>query len=446
MKRFFLLSVLVLSSGNLANAQEGVWSLDACMRYAVENSPKTKQQALVNINNKYDQQSAVASLFPSIGGSVGLQTNFGRSIDPETNTYSNSSNLSNGYELSATLPLFDSGQLINKLKVSKIARMNGVAEAQRIADQQALSTMQAYTDAVYYRKAIEMAKQKLQESNSTLHKARRMEELGLKGKADVAQIEAQMAEDDYNLTHMKNMYDASVITLKDFMNYPVDQTLDVDTLLAESAPTYNTDEEMPAIYEAALKLNPQAIQSEYKLRTSKLERVIARAKLFPSLSLFGGINTYYNKTLTGENNMPAFGTQFRNNFGQWVGISMSIPIFDGLTKRTALNKARVNSKIAEYQREETLRQLQTEIEKALQDREGYAKETVQMEKQVKANEVAYQVTFRKFESGLLSAIDLQTSGNKLLQSQTNLLQTKLKYILKCRLVDYYKGIPIIETK
>lgn len=86
-----------------------------------------------------------------------------------------------------------------------------------------------------------------------MHKARRMEELGLKGKADVAQIEAQMAEDDYNLTHMKNMYDASVITLKDFMNYPVDQTLDVDTLLAESAPTYNTDEEMPAIYEASFK-------------------------------------------------------------------------------------------------------------------------------------------------------------------------------------------------
>ena len=131
MKRFFLLSVLVLSSGNLANAQEGVWSLDACMRYAVENSPKTKQQALVNINNKYDQQSAVASLFPSIGGSVGLQTNFGRSIDPETNTYSNSSNLSNGYELSATLPLFDSGQLINKLKVSKIARTSDASSIVR---------------------------------------------------------------------------------------------------------------------------------------------------------------------------------------------------------------------------------------------------------------------------------------------------------------------------
>lgn len=445
MKRFFLLSVLILSSGSLANAQDQVWSLDACMRYAVENSPKTKQQALININNKYDQQSAIASLFPSIGGSVSIQTNFGRSIDPETNTYSNSSNLSNGYELSGTLPLFDSGELINKLKVSKVARMNGVAEAQRIADQQALSTMQAYTDAVYYRKAIEMAKQKLQESSRTLHKARRMEELGLKGKADVAQIEAQMAEDDYNLTHMQNMYDASVITLKDYMNYPVDQTLVVDTLLAESAPAY-TDEGVSAIYETALESNPQAIQSEYKLSTSKLERVIARAKLFPSLTLFGGINTYYNKTLTGENNMPAFGSQFRNNFGQWIGISMSIPIFDGLTKRTALNKARVNIKIAEYQREETLRQLQTEIEKALQDREGFAKETIQMEKQVKANEVAYQVTFRKFESGLLSAIDLQTSGNKLLQSQANLLQTKLKYILKCRLVDYYKGIPIIETK
>ena len=445
MKRFFILSLIGFYTSCFANAQTQMWSMEACIRYAVDNSPKTKQQVLINSNYKYDQQSAVASFFPSIGASVGVQTNFGRSIDPETNTYSNSSNLSNGYELSGTLPLFDSGQLISKLKISKIARMNGVAELQQIADQQALSTMQAYADAVYYRKAIELAKHKLEESNVTLRKASRMEELGIKGKADVAQIEAQRAEDDYTLTHMQNMYEASVITLKDYMNYPVDQPLEVDTLIP-ALRTTSAIEGASEIYQTAVELNPLAIQTVYKLQTAKLERRVERAKLFPSLSLFGGVNTYYNKTLTGENNMPAFGSQFRNNFGQWVGISLRIPIFDGLTKRTALNKARANIKIAEYKQEETLRQLQTEIEKALQDRDGFAKEIIQMQKQVKANEIAYQITARKFESGLLSAIDLQTSGNKLLQSQAALLQTELKYMLKSRLVDYYKGIPIIETK
>ena len=231
MKRFFILSLIGFYTSCFANAQIQMWSMEACIRYAVDNSPKMKQQVLINSNYKYDQQSAVASFFPSIGASVGVQTNFGRSIDPETNTYSNSSNLSNGYELSGTLPLFDSGQLISKLQISKIARMNGVAELQQIADQQALSTMQAYADAVYYRKAIELAKRKLEESSVTLRKASRMEELGIKGKADVAQIEAQRAEDDYTLTHMQNMYEASVITLKDYMNYPVDQPLEVDTLI-----------------------------------------------------------------------------------------------------------------------------------------------------------------------------------------------------------------------
>ena len=101
-------------------------------------------------------------------------------------------------------------------------------------------------------------------------------------------------------------------------------------------------------------------------------------------------------------------------------------------------------RIAQEQQTEVLRQLQTAIEQAILDREGYAKETIQMEKKAQADEIAYQVTLRKFEEGLMSPIDLQTSANTLLQSKADLLQRKLMYLLKCKLVDYYKGKPLIE--
>ena len=125
-----------------------------------------------------------------------------------------------------------------------------------------------------------------------------------------------------------------------------------------------------------------------------------------------------------------------------MAISVSIPLFSGLTGLKNARTARNNMRIAEETKTEVLRQLQSAIEQAVLDREGYAKEAIQMEKKVKSDAIAYRVTERKYEEGLMSALDLQTSGNTLLTSKADLLQRKLLYIMKCKLVDYYKGKPL----
>lgn len=443
MKKIIVTTVLSFSLAASMMGQEKIWSLDDCMRYAVENSPKVKQQVYTNNTYKAEHQSAIASFLPSISTQVDAQYRFGRSVDPETNTYVNTSTFNNGYGAYASLPIFRGGQLINQWRLANVNRHMGRNDLQKQKDDLAISIMDAFITVVYYQGLVKMCEDKLEDSRKLLYKTRRQEELGLKGKADVAQIESQAAGDDYNLTHQQNLYNTAIMTLKNAMNYPSDSVLDVDTVVP---PVENilTGESVTAIQDFAMANNPTALQAEYQLKVSKMNYLITKGKLLPSISVEAGITTSYFENLKAESTPASFKNQFKNNRGEYVYFNISIPLFDGLSRITNMRRARNNVRIAYEKQTETLRQLQKDVELAILDREGYAKETIQMEKKVKADDLAYQVTLRKFEEGLMSPLDVQTNATTLLNSKADLLQRRLLYMMKCRQVDYFKGQPLIN--
>lgn len=443
MKKILITTVLSFSLAASMMGQDKIWSLDDCMRYAVENSPKVKQQVYTNNTYKAEQQSAIASFLPSISTQVDAQYRFGRSVDPETNTYVNTSTFNNGYGAYASLPIFRGGQLINQWRLANVNRHMGRNDLQKQKDDLAISIMDAFITVVYYQGLVKMCEDKLEDSQRLLYKTRRQEELGLKGKADVAQIESQAAGDDYNLTHQQNLYNTAIMTLKNAMNYPSDSVLDVDTVVP---PVENilAGESVSAIQDFAMANNPTALQAEFQLKASKMNYLITKGKLLPTISVEAGITTSYFENLKAESTPASFQSQFKNNRGEYVYFNLSIPLFDGLSRITNIRRARNNVRIAYEKQTETLRQLQKDVELAILDREGYAKETIQMEKKVKADDLAYQVTLRKFEEGLMSPLDVQTNATTLLNSKADLLQRRLLYMMKCRQVDYYKGQPLIN--
>ena len=444
MRKILFITVLYVGFTNLITAQEKVWTMNDCMRFAVENSPKVKKQQFTNDTYKAEYQSSVASFFPSLEVSTSAQYSYGRSIDPETNTYDNTSTFNNGYSAYTSIPLFNGGQLVNQWRLAKVNKRLGMNNIQKEKDDLALNTMQAFMNVVYYQGTVKMASEKLVESNRILYKTQRMEELGLKGRADVAQIEAQAAADDYNLTHQENLYTNALLTLKEYMNYPFDQELEIDTTLIDKA--YLEMESIWEIYEYAKETNPTALEVDYKLKAYKMEHLIYKGKLFPTISFSAGVSTNYYENLKSDVAATSFGSQFKNNRGEYFSFNLSFPLFSRLSRLTNIRRARNNVRIAEQQQTEVLHQLQVAIEKAVSDRTGYAKESIQMEKKRNADEIAYQATLRKFEEGLMSPIDLQTSANTLLLSKADLLQKKLMYILKCKEVDYYKGVPLINEQ
>lgn len=349
--------------------------------------------------------------------------------------------------MEASIPIFRGGSLINQVRKSKANLLLGKAALQEARDNTALETFQAYIDALYYYGTTRLAKQKLAESDSLLYKTRRQETLGLKGMADVAQMEAQQASDAYNLTHQQNLYETAMLTLKQKMNFPIEEALLLDTCLLEQSTLEQEQliiEHADNVFRLALNCNPVLKQAEMQKQSANMDRKISWSSFVPSISLYGGISSSYYKELH-QTGYPPFHTQFENNFGSYFGISMSIPIFNRLSGIANMRQARNNYRIATEQYEAQKEELQKLVQQAVQDREGYLKESIQMEKKVASDSLAYHVTRRKYEEGLMTSLDVQNNAATLLESQTGLLQSKLTYLMKCRLVDYYKGQDIIRN-
>lgn len=446
MKKIFLTTTLLFSLLTTTICQEKIWTMEECMLYAVENSPVVKKQQHVNDTYKAEYVSSITSFLPSISAGSSATYNYGRTLGDD-NVYQDISSFTNQYNGDASLTLFSGGVLVNQWRKAKINQKLGVNDIQKEKDDLAIKTMAAFVDVVYYKGTTKFAEEKLDESNRLLYKTNRMEELGLKGKADVAQIEAQVAADDYTFTRYTNLYNVAIATLKELMNYPSDQELSIDTLITSQIYLLE-NESVENIYELAKETNPAALQADYQLQAFKMQHLIEKGRLLPTISLNAGVNTRYFKDLkydyTDENPLASFKSQFKDKMGEYVGFSISIPLFNGLYRVTNIRRARNNVRIAIENQTQIHRQLETSIEKALLERGGYAKETVQMEKKVASEEYAYQVTLRKYEEGLMSSLDLQTSSNILIQSKADLLQKKLMYIIKCKEVDYYKGTPLIN--
>lgn len=426
-RSIFLLMMLMLPA-SLA-AQDAALTAADCMRYAVEHNHDIRINELTQDSRRAERTAAIGAFLPAISGSIGAQYNFGRAIDPETNTYTNVSTFYNGYSVQASLPIFDGFQRINQLRAAKASVLMGNSLLRARQDELALQVFEAYCNALYYQGTVRMAEEKRRQSEMTLHQTRVMAEVGQKSEADVAQMEAQLAADDYEITRQQNELSTALLSLKQLMNYPESDTLMITQRNANArSATFAsaTTLELPALAAAAQNV----IVARRNLN-------IARGALSPSISISGGISTSFNKVLHSET--TGFGDQLSNNRGEYVYASVSIPIFNRLQTLTSIRKQRNNLRIAEEelaQKRDELAKLQLQAEN---DCEGYRKQTLQMLRKVEADSIAARLTTRKYEEGLSSAIDVQTSTATLLESRARLLQCQLMLGLKQKLVNYYKG-------
>lgn len=441
-----LIGWLVWTAG--ASAQS--WSLDDCMKYAVEHATEVKREVVNARQRKQDYQHAVAGFLPTVTGGVQGQYAWGRNIDPETNTYNNVTTFNNYYQLYAELNVFDGFATINALKQAKLSRDYSATAMQKIQDDRAIDVMQKYVDAAYAEASIQIASEKLNESKRMLAKMKRLYELGEKGRPDVVQMESQVAEDEYNLTHQENVAKQSLLALKSAMNFPVDEELKIlikeeqnlkltsdNKEVSESGVNYET------VYQAFQHISPDLKSAEYEVERARYDYKIAKGRLLPSLSLGGGISTNYYKNLSQKGQYDGVASQFHNNQGEYLALTLSIPIYNS-DRWHSVKKARNDWQLAQVNLEETRRKLHDQIAQAVMDAEGYAKELHQMQKKVASDSLAYHMSSRKFEEGMLSTFDLHTAAQTLLESRIKELQMQMLLIIKQRLVGYYQGENLIR--
>ncbi len=444
MKRLIGLSFVIYHlSFSPAGAQE--WTVRQCMQYAVAHNHEVKRAELELDSYRAARTGAMGRFLPAVDAGIGAQYNFGRAIDPETNGYTDVSTFYNGYSLSASLPLFDGFSRLHALRAAKAGVLMGLSALQQQQNLTALQVLQACTDVLYYEGTVSMARERQQEADLLERQTQVMLEVGRKSHADLAQVQAQQAEAAYELTRQQNLLASALLALKQLMGLPLADSLRIagSDLVQAQEPTDPNRQLGSGSPKVVMEQNPALLQAYHNMQISRHEWCQARAALSPSLSLSAGLNTTYYHTLHTDAGQP-FHTQFRNNMGEYVGVTLSIPLFNRLQTVTSIRRAKNNYRIAR----EAYEQKQTELEKlsreAWQDRQSYQKQAEQMSRKVEADSMACLLTRRQFEEGLSTAIDLRTTSAQLLNSKATLLQCRLMTIVKEHLIRYYRGESIWE--
>ncbi len=434
-KLIVFIALMMVAYG--AGAQ--VMTLNDCMRYAISHSTKIRIQEAEIDNAQLARRDAILNAFtPSVSGSTGAYYNFGRSIDPQTNTYFNQTSFNNSYSVGAGITIFNGFEAVNNLKISKTSLAMGRSQEKQIEADICLAVMEAYYNLLYYSEIVDIFKSQVENAELAVTKALKQEEIGQKGHADVVQMQADLADHEYNLINARNQYNAQMMNLKDLMFWPIDDELLIDTAVADRENIDLTDpDEVENVSEYASSYNPAIQIAQGRLFNAKKSLSTAKWQLIPSISLNGGWSTSYFSYI-GQSTTP-FGEQFRNNGGEYLQMSMSIPIFNGLRKHSNIRRQKNSVRTAQAQYDQTLREVETEVRKAIQDRDGAGAAFMQAQRRSDVQEEAYYLNTKKLEQGLISPIEYQAASNNYLKAEADRLASLFTYLVKQSVVRYYAG-------
>ena len=425
-------TALMFASSVMAQTHDSVevWTLDRCIDYAMAHATDIRKKVVEADNARQERGAALGGFMPSVSANVGAQFSWGRNVDPETNTYNTITTFNNSYSVGGSLTLFDGAQTWNAFRKARLAVRRSDNALAIAKDEKAIEVMERYVDAVYNEAALRIAEEKLADSRSLLDKTRRMEELGEKSYPDVAQIEAQVAEDEYQVEHQRTAMEKARVELMKAMGGPPAPRWGVK-LCSDLGAAYTPHRGAGGLWVAL------ASEAEFGLAISRLDYKMACGRLWPSISIGGGVSTGYYKNLSSDALSTSFSRQMKDNLGEYVYASLSIPLFNFSAIKN-IKKARNNVRLAEIEREETMLKVNSDYRQALLDRDGYIKEVALMERKVANDSIAHHLNSRKYEEGMLSTFDLHTSAQSLHNSKVRLLQTRLMAEIKKRLVEYYE--------
>ncbi len=430
MKRKLIISLISLTSFCASAAM----TLNDCLIYARDHAHTNRLQMLSTEKAKADQRISASSLMPSLSLSGSGNISFGRNIDPETNTYDNKQTLSTGYGLYLSIPLFDGLVSVNSLKASQVARLRSVQAAQVEQDLISLEVIKAFYNVDYCKAMVGQMQIQLQRDSTDLCATMRGEELGVKSGADVAEMKAVVATDRYELSNQRNLLAKAYLQLRGAMGMELsEEPLELEHDPSDEFLPGLSDSKHPRIAEAELALK----ESEYNLRAEK-------GGFFPKISLTGGVTSSYYKLMGSNLSAPGFGKQFKDNIGEYIALSISIPLFDGLANVNRVKRAKIEVEESRTRLDRTIYEIERATTEAGLDLKAAADELEAAQQRVEAEQLAYNAVRRKYELGNSSVIDLYTSSAKLATAIANLEGKRIQKIISGITLSYYLGAKLIK--
>ena len=444
-QKFKITTLLLLFIWGTVIAQDR-WTLDECVTFALENNLQLNDFKYNNLSNKETYKQSIRNLLPSINASSSYTVNFGRSTDPFTNDIITTDFFTNNYSLESSIDLFQGFQKINSIKASKFLYKATQEEVLQQKFLLAFRVMQAFYDIEFSEGLVAISQEQLTVSQSNYDLVEKQIELGLKAGADLYEAESLLLTDKLNLTQSKNQLAAAKLALIQEMNLQGTSDINIQKDLVQATDDFGTDEvESDSIYSEARDFLPLIKAQELRAKAAKKQVAVSRGRLYPSLSLFAGTGTgYFETTRDTLGNTVPFREQFKNNTFQYVGVNLNIPISNGWSARSRIKQSKIEKLRAENNLKTQEQVLFQAIQQLVQDYNSLLVELEQSNQKVEAQNLSFTIAQKRYEKGLINALELFTAKNLFASAQNENLQVRLRSEINKSTLDFYRGLPVFN--
>ena len=434
MKNVIVCCCIIAASPLSAGAQKQ-WSLRDCCDYAVEHNISIKQQQNQCRKDEIRLSTARNSRLPDLSGSVGQNFSFGRGLT-SANTYSNTNTSSTSFSLGTSVPLFTGFEIPNQIKLSQLNLEAATADLEKAKNDIRMKVAEAYVQILYDMEIAEVAHRQIEIDSAQVERLQAFVKNGKAAESELSQQKASLANSRLTATQADNNTRMAILTLTQLLELPTPDGFsivrpDISGISGLSGLTPD------AIYAEALSIKPEILSQELKLKGTEHSIKIAKAGHYPTLSLSGGLGTNYYTT-SGFNS-DAFGTQLKNNFSQYIGLNLNVPIFNRFQTRNNIRSARIDQENQQLQLENTKKTLYKEIQQVYYNALNAQTKEKSSEEAVQSTKDAFQLMQAKYENGKANITEFNESKNTYLKSESDLVQARYENLYQHALIDFYRG-------
>jgi outer membrane protein len=417
------------------------WTLDDCIQYAMQNNITLKKSQLSHQTATETMKQSQAALLPSLSASTNQSLGYRPWQDAGTITVTNGqvdtdvkkTYYNGSYGINAQWTVWNGGQNTNQVKLNQVSEQQAALTVEQTANTIQETIAKLYVQILYQTEAIEVLRQSLETSKKNEERGKIMMEVGKMSKADVAQLTAQRATDEYNLVNGQSQLANYKLQLKQLLELTTED-FDITVPATNDEQALQDIPAMASVYEAALLERPEIKHALLGKKTGDLQLKIAKAGWLPTLGLTGSLSTSTNSMASNN-----WGTQIKTNFNSSAGATISIPIFDQRKTRTAVNKAKIQQLTAELDLQDQQKTLWKTIEGFWLDAQTNQQKFRTALVTVESEQTSYDLLSEQFQLGLKNIVELLTGKDKLLKAQQNKLQSKYLSILNLQLLKFYQG-------
>ena len=407
-----------------------IWTLNECLRYALENNIQLQQSRNNYLSGLEDTQEAKAAMLPSLTASTTQGfTNYPSTNVSDRNTYTGT------YGLNAGLTLYEGGALRTAVKQQKLQnRIDALTVAESENDIR-IAIVQAYMQALYAAEAVEVAVNTAEVSRAQRDRAEELWKAGSISRVDFAQLESQYASDLYQVTTARTSLDNYRLQLKQLLELDITEEMNLAAPVIQESEVLSSLPAKAAIYATALEAMPEIERGNLAVESAELGIRQAQAGFYPSVSLTAGIGTGHM-----SNGEYESGSQIWNRFNENVGLTLSVPIFSNRRNRTAVNKARIEEANSRLSWQDLQKTLLREVESAYLDAvSAQSQYSAASEKERYARE-SFDLTQEQFNLGVKNTVELITAQNEWASARQEVLQAKYMALLNIELLNIYQGL------